>query len=209
MLNDMKKVAEKQDIDPEQLRSAAAKLMTRQFIYYDVDKDRKTYLTLINNGPYFDNLFDALNQNFIRDQEVGMVGIIPRNRMTSLRLKKVEALMLLTVRYLYEEALENIAIKKGMAFTNSEKLIAKYQFATGVEERPGLVELRQMLNNFKRMGLIDNMQEIDTKVIDFTIRPAVRLVLNEGWFKTLEQHVGVIEDDDGVEMEETEEGDHA
>jgi hypothetical protein len=203
MLNDLKRLSERQEIDPDRFRSVAATLMTRQFIYYDMDKDRKTYLTLVNHVAYFENLFDALNHNFILDQEVGMVGILPRNRMTSLRLKKVEALMLLTLRYLYEEALESFSIKNGCAYTNSEKLIAKYQFATGEEERPGLTDLRRMLVDFKRLGLIDDIQEIETRTLDFCIRPAVRIVLNESWFKTLEQHAGIIADDEeGVEVEE-------
>lgn len=203
MLNDLKRLSERQETDPDRFRSVAATLMTRQFIYYDMDKDRKTYLTLVNHAAYFENLFDALNHNFIFDQEVGMVGILPRNRMTSLRLKKVEALMLLTLRYLYEEALESYSIKNGCAYTNSEKLIAKYQFATGEEERPGLTDLRRMLVDFKRLGLIDDIQETETRILDFRIRPAVRIVLNESWFKTLEQHAGIIaEDEDGVEVED-------
>ncbi|MDY0189772.1 MAG: DUF4194 domain-containing protein [Desulfuromonas sp.] len=204
MLTDLKRVSERQEIEADRFRSVAATLITRQFIYYDMDRDRKTYLTLANNATYFENLFDALNHNFILDQEVGMVGILPRNRMTSMRLKKVEALLLLTLRYLYEEALESYAIKNGCAYTNSEKLIAKYQFATGAEERPGLTELRHMLIEFRRLGLIDDINEVESRTLDFRIRPAVRVVLNESWFKTLEQHAGIIaeeEEEDRLELE--------
>ena len=205
MLNDLKKLSERQEVGPDHFRSVAATLMIRQFIYYDMSKDRKTYLTLVNHAAYFENLFDALNHDYIMDQEVGMVGILPRNRMTSLRLKKVEALMLLTLRYLYEEALESFSIKNGCAYTNSEKLIAKYQFATGEEERLGLTDLRRMLADFKRLGLIDDIQEVETRILDFRIRPAVRIVLNESWFKTLEQHAGgIAEDEEDVETEEDE-----
>lgn len=201
MLSDLKKLSERQEKDPDHFRAAAATLMTRQFIYYDMDKDRKTYLTLINHAAYFENLFDAMNHTFILDQEVGMVGILPRNRITSLRLKKVEALLLLTLRYLYEEALESFTLKNGNAYTNSEKLIAKYQFASGAEERPGLTELRRMLADFKRLGLIDDIQENESRTLDFCIRPAVRIVLNESWFKTLEQHAGISTGDEDVEFE--------
>lgn len=199
MLNDLKRVSEREEIDPDRLRQVAATLVTRQFLYFDMDKDKKSYRTLVNNVTYFDNLFDALNHDFIYDSELGMVGILPRSRMTSLRLKKEEALLLLNLRFIYEEALESFNIKKGCAYTNSEKLIAKYQVSTGAEQRPLLTDMRRILTEFKRFGLIDDIQEIDNRILDFRIRPAVRFVLNESWFKTLEQHAGIISDKDEPE----------
>lgn len=203
MLNDLKRLADRQETNPDLYRTVAATLLKRQFLYYDMDKDRKAYLTLVNHFAYFESLFDALNHDFIQDAELGMVGIVPRNRMTSLRMKKDEALLLLTLRYLYEEALESFTIKNGCAYTNSEKLIAKYQFATRIEDRPGLTELRRLLVEFKRLGLIDDIEEVDSRVLDFRIRPAIRIVLNESWFRTLEQHAGIIaEDEEDIEGEE-------
>lgn len=197
MLSDLKRVAERQEVEEESLRQAAALLLARQFLFYDNESDRKSYRMLAQNESYFKNLFDAIDAEFIYDQDVGMVGMIPRKRHSSQSLKKVETLLLLTLRLIYEESLEAFKVKNGCVYLNSEQLLAKYGLATGIEERPTLTELRQMLAMFKRFGLVDNIQD-DNRVLDFVLRPSVRLVLNESWLETLQQFSGVsdIEDDE-------------
>ncbi len=201
MLSDLKRLAAREDIDPGRLRQAAAVLLARQFLYSDTQRDRSTYLLLVSHRGYFDLLFDALNHDFLYDQELGMVGILPRGKTTSLRFKKEEALLLLTLRLIYEQSLESFTMKNGCAYTNSEQLIAKYQLATGAELRPLLTDLRRMLTDFKRFGLIDDIQEEDSRILNFRIRPAVRHVLNEGWFRVLEQHAGIISEEEADEDE--------
>lgn len=191
MLKELKKIAEQNEqIEADHLRRAAAVLLERQFLYSDVDRDRKVYSALVTFSDYYQRLFDAMNHEFIHDQEIGMVGILPRGRTNSLRLKKEEALLLLTIRFVYEDALENFNIKHGCAYSNSEKILAKYEVSTGAEKRPLLTDLRRILNDFKRMGVVDNIEE-NERIIDFRIRPAIRYVLNESWFKTLEVYAGI------------------
>jgi len=196
MLTDLKRIAERAQVDPGALRQVATTLLARQFLYWDKEMDRKSYLTLTNHAKYFDDLFDAIDHDFIYDQELGMVGVIPRGRMSSQRLKKEEALLLLTLRLVYEDALERFEIKNGCAYTNSEKLLAKYLVATGADMRPLLTDMRRLLIDFKRFGLIDDIQENSNRILDFRIRPAVRVILNESWFKTLEQHAGIAADEE-------------
>ncbi|SDL24717.1 protein of unknown function [Geoalkalibacter ferrihydriticus] len=191
MLKDLKRIVEQNElIEADHLRRAAAVLLERQFLYSDADKDRKVYSALVNFSDYYRSLFDAMNHEYIHDREIGMVGILPRGRTNSLRLKKEEALLLLTLRLVYEDALENFRIKNNCAYTNSEKVLAKYEVSTGVDKRPLLTELRRILNDFRRMGVIDDIEE-NERVIDFRIRPAIRYVLNESWFRTLEVYAGI------------------
>ncbi|GAB6084049.1 DUF4194 domain-containing protein [Desulfuromonas carbonis] len=210
MLTDLRRVSEREDVEAGTLKRVAATLLAKQFLYSDKDKERKSYLVLAGHAAYFENLFDAIDHDFVLDQELGMVGVLPRGRMSSQRLKKEEALLLLTLRLVYEDALERFEIKNGCAHTNSEKLLAKYLVSTGAEQRPLLTDLRRLLIEFKRSGLVDDIQENSNRLLDFRIRPAVRLVLNESWFQVLEQHAGIIhdeedsdtDDDDGEENEE-------
>lgn len=205
MLKDLKRISDRDElVEVDELKRAAGVILERQFLYADSDRDRKVYFMLATQGDYYRNLFDALNHEFVYDQEIGMIGVIPRSRTTSLRLKKDEALLLLTLRYIYEESLENFTHQHGCALTNSEKLLAKYEVSTGLDRRPQLTELRRILTMFKSMGIIDDIQD-DDRIIDFRIRPAIQFVLNESWLKTLELHAGVsVEEfpdaDDELEM---------
>jgi hypothetical protein len=205
MLRDLKRLSERDDlVGVDDLRKAASVILERQFLYSDVDRDRKVYFTLVTQGEYFRDLFDALNHEFVHDPEIGMVGILPRGRTTSVRLKKDEALILLILRFIYEDALENFKQQQGCAASNSEKILAKYEVATRGEKRPLLTELRRILTMFKAMGVIDNLED-DNRVLDFRIRPAIRYVLNESWLKTLELHAGgtPVDDDSANEDIET------
>lgn len=201
MLSDLKRTAERQDVEPELLKYAAATLLTRQFLFYEKDMDRKKYRILSQHESYFSNLFDAIGFDFVFDQEFAMVGIIPQQRLTSQSLKKSEALMLLTIRLVYEEAWAEFNVINGNVHYDSERLIAKFSLATGIEERPPLTELRQILAGFRRSGLIDEIED-DNRVLTFTIRPSVRLVLNESWMEMLQQYAGVSDLEDEVLDEE-------
>lgn len=203
MLRDLKRLSERDEhVEADDLRRAASVILERQFLYSDVERDHKVYFTLVTQGDYFRDLFDALNHEFIHDPEIGMVGILPRGRTTSVRLKKDEALILLIIRFIYEDALENFKQQQGCALSNSEKILAKYEVATR-GKRPLLTELRRILTMFKAMGLIDNLED-DNRVLDFRIRPAIRYVLSESWFKTLELHAGGVQVDDDPANEDIE-----
>ena len=118
--------------------------------------------------------------------------------------------MLLTIRLAYEEAWAEFNVINGNVLYDSERLIAKFSLATGIEERPLLTELRQILAGFRRSGLIDDIED-DNRVLTFTIRPSVRLVLNESWMEMLQQYAGVSDLEDEVldeeEMDQTEDFD--
>ena len=194
MLNEMKRISNRDGTEPELLKKAAATLLNRQFLFSDSQRDRKRFQLLINNRDYFDSLFDAIDHHFIYDQEYGMVGVVPRSREASESLKKDETIVLLILRLLFEEAIESFSVRNGCVKASSSDLLAKFEIAMGPNNRPGLSELRNMLNRFKRSGLIDDIHD-DDRVIDFQIRPSVRVVLNEGWMKVLEQHTGLVPDD--------------
>jgi Domain of unknown function (DUF4194) len=187
MLRELKSISEQEEIDAGLFQQAAGVLLSRQFLYFDSDRDRKIYSLLTNFKNYYTKLFDAINYDFIVDPEVGMVGLVPRNRPMSVRMKQEEALLLLILRVIYEEAIEEFKVNSGMVFTNTSVLLTKYEVATDPDKKPLLTEMRKYLLDFKRYGLIDNILEED-KVLDFCIRPAIRHVLNESWFSVLEQH---------------------
>lgn len=201
MLSELKKLSERDGVEPESLRALASLLLDRQFIYSD--KDLKHYQLAMFHSGYFESIFDALNRDFILDMELGMVGIVPRDRASSINLKKDETLFLLLLRLIYEDAITNFSIENGCACSDTEVLLAKFYASTRSERSLLLTDVRRTLTMFRRMGLID-IQEDSDKKIDFRIRPAIRIVLNEGWLKSLEQYMGAAEADDDTDEDQDE-----
>ncbi|WP_321530944.1 DUF4194 domain-containing protein [uncultured Desulfuromonas sp.] len=184
MLTDLKKNADRNDIDPEELRTTASQLLARQFIYFSNQRDRRAYRLVMGNKGYFQNLLDAIDFDLIIEEDLGMAGALPRKRQNSFALKKEETLFLLTLRLIYEEALSSYNVSDGCAKTNSEQLLARYSLATNISERPNLGDLRTTLVKFKNYGLIGGWHE-ENRVIDFHIWPSIRNVVNNEWLDTL------------------------
>lgn len=187
MLNDLKKAADKSDLyEVEDFQRAASELLSRQFLYADNPRQRAHYLLVSRELEYFRNLFGALNWSVKHDADLLYVGILPRDGEVSLRLKHEEALLLLTLRLLYEEALERYEMDSGSAFTDSETWLTRYEVLTR-RERPNLSRLRDIVALFARHGLVQRGEEDqDEKNLRLKIRPAVRLVAGDSWLARLE-----------------------
>ena len=197
MLSDLRKIEnDYEDLSADELRRAANILMEKQFLYFDHEHGRKTYQLIAPFGTYFKNLFDALNHEFIHDQEVGMIGIVPRGRtQSSFRVKKDEAFLLLAMRMVYEEAAAKFDLNNGNAMTSSERLLDVYKVHARSEDKPSLTDVRRTINLFKSHGVLDSIED-DDRVVKFRLRPAIRIVTNESWLKTLELFAGIAGDAD-------------
>ena len=202
MLNELKKSADRNDLDLDDLRTAASHLVTRQFLYFANRRDKRSYRLVMSNKDYFRDLLDALDFDLITDDDLGMVGSLPRKRLNSLNLKKTESLFLLTLRLLYEEALVAYKVTDGCTKTDSEQLLARYSAAISSSERPNLGDLKAILAKFRQYGLIREINE-ENRVMDFLICPSIREVVTKDWVETMERFT----QNEGICDIETGEGD--
>lgn len=187
MLNDLRKAADKSELyEPEDFQRAAGELLARQFLYADHPRQRGHYLLVTRELEYFRKLFAALNWSLKHDADLLYVGILPRDGEASLRLKHEEALLLLTLRLLYEEALERFEMDQGSAYTDTETWLTRYEILTR-RERPNLSRLREIVALFARHGLVQRGEEdAEEKNMRLKIRPALRLVAGDAWLARLE-----------------------
>lgn len=208
MLSDLKKAADKSELyEPEDFQRAAGELLARQFLYADNPRQRGHYLLVSRELDYFRKLFEALNWSLRHDPDLLYVGILPRDGEGSLRLKHEDALLLLTLRLLYEEALERYDMEQGSAWTDTEIWLTRYEVLTR-RERPTLSRLREIVALFARHGLVQRGEEDgEARILRLKIRPAVRLVAGDAWLARLEAFLDGEEPpaDDGLADDDGEE----
>src|SRR5690554_5260283 len=94
--------------DAHDLRQSAATLLHKQFIYSDRPTESRAYNIIAANEDYFYSLFDQIGRQLIVDRTFGFAGILPQAGIKQhAKLKQDETLILLCLRLLYEEGVEN------------------------------------------------------------------------------------------------------
>jgi hypothetical protein len=119
-----------------------------------------------------------------------------------MRLKLDESLLMLCMRQMYEQKLENFEVESGKAYTTSDDLLSTYVSLTG-KEIPNETRLKEILSLFARHGLIERgkANETDPKNIPIGIYPTIRQVVVEDYIRQLEALCD-IESSDAALMDE-------
>lgn len=207
MLRDLRHVVERSGgVEADDFRGAASALLQRQFLTLDRTRDRDAYRIITNHFDYYTNLFDALGWTLHRDDTFSLVGLLPSDTELFSRLKMVETLMLLCLRLLYEEGMENFEVSDGCVFTQSETLLSRYETLLN-RKRPQITEFKEMLRTLKRYSMVDLGDEADDGLPRIRILPTVRLVTGT---KVQDRIHGFIvsktDDDEGVDEDSMDEG---
>lgn len=180
--------------DKDDLRVAATVLLEKQFIYLSNQNERKHYLTIAGETRYFEKLFEQLSRSVFIDRILGYVALLPNQGAKSISLKQDETLMLLCLRLIYEEGIENFAAHEGAVTTSSDKVIDRFATETRLEQ-PNLTRFREIMTLLKRHGIAAAKKESEGKNMTITIRPAIRHVVNDDYIVQLETTL-VTENDD-------------
>ncbi|HSG03827.1 MAG TPA: DUF4194 domain-containing protein [Marinobacterium sp.] len=188
MLGDLRKVLERNEKRTEQdFVRAANQILTHQFVYADKPAQRDLYFLVSHNIDYFRNLFAAIGWSLVYQPDEAYLGIIPQAEERVMRLKLDESLLLLCVRQIYEQKLENFEIEGGLAFTTSDELLSLFASLTG-KEIPNETRLKEILALMSRHGLIDRgrADETDPKNVPLSIYPTIRQVVVDDYVGQLE-----------------------
>jgi hypothetical protein len=128
MLRDLQRVAERDtDHGAEPFKAAAARLLRDQFLLRERVGDREALRLVSNHYDYFESLFDALGWSLRRDDDFGVIGILPDEGQTRARLRLIDTLIVLCLRLLYEEGFDRFEVRDGCVFTESQTLIERYE----------------------------------------------------------------------------------
>ncbi len=188
MLSDLQKYINRSDKYQEQdFIRAANLLMTNQFIHADRSSHRESYFLISSHIEYFENLFSALGWSFVYQPDEAYLGILPQGDERNLKLKLDESLILLCLRQMYEQKLENFEIESGKAFTNSDELLSLFETLTG-KDLPNETRTKELISLFAKHGLIERgkVEEGNAKNILFSILPTIRQVVVEDHIKQIE-----------------------
>ncbi len=203
MLRDLRHVVERAGgVEPDDFRGAASTLLQRQFLSLERTRDRDAYRIITNHYDYFSNLFDALGWSLHRDDAFDLVGLLPSDAEAFSRLKMVDSLMLLCLRLLYEEGMENFEVTDGCVFEQSETLLSRYETLLG-RKRPQITEFREVLRTLKRYSMIELGEDAEDGLPMIKILPTVRLVTGAKVQEHIQSYIALKSDDEDVVEEES------
>ncbi|MGB1238521.1 MAG: DUF4194 domain-containing protein [Pseudomonadales bacterium] len=189
MLSDLQKnVNRSEKYQEDDFIAAANLLLTHQFLHADRNSHRASYFLISAHTEYFRNLFAAIGWSFIYQPDEAYLGILPQGEERNIKLKLDESLLLLCLRQLYEQKLENFEIDSGKAYTSSDELLVLFEALTG-KEIPNETRTKEVLSLFVRHNVIERGKpEVDNpKNILFCVLPTIRQVV-------VEDHMTQIED---------------
>ncbi len=213
MLRELKKAAEESGKDPQEFQQTANYLLANQFVSAFKHGQRRHFLLVEMYQQYFSNLFDALGMKLYVNENERLAGVLPVEKEAFVRLKTDETLILLVLRQVYEEKIENFEVDNGFVATNTLTVLERYVQLVK-REIPSETRFKEILSLFSKHGVIirGKAYEEDAKNLMINITPVVRLIVTEAYLRQLENFNGVDPDEDEVvdeEMETTESGTEA
>jgi hypothetical protein len=179
VLRDLRQVCERPgNAEPDDFRSAARAVLSRQFLLLERAGDRNSYRLIVNHFDYFANLFDALGWTLHRDDTLGFIGLLPGDAEGFRHLRLVDSLMLLCLRLLYEEGMERFEAREGSVYVQSQTLLGRYETLLG-RKLPPITDYRETLRRLRRYSLIEVGDETEDGLPILRILPTVRLVTGD------------------------------
>jgi hypothetical protein len=188
MLGDLQKVLSRaEQYEAEDFTRAANLLLVSQFLYADRPLHRDSYFLVSSHVDYFRNLFEAIGWNLIYQPDEAYLGVVPQGDERVLKLRLDESLLLLCLRQMYEQKLEEFEIQDGKAFITTDSLLRLYENLTG-KEIPNETRMKEILSLFTRHGVIERgkADETDPKNIPLKVSPVIRQVVVEDYIGQLE-----------------------
>lgn len=202
MLHDLKHLADRYEMDPDELRKAARTLLAKQFLFLSRKQDADAYRIVLNHFNYFHNLFDALGWTLERDEDFDFIGIVPTDTESFVRLKLVDTLLVLCLRLLYEEGMERFDVFEGSVYVDAESLLNRYTVQTK-RALPGRTEFNEILKRLRRFGIVE-MGEVDPSSGSPRLRilPSIRKVTDGNALDRLTAYLPEEENADSIDDSE-------
>jgi hypothetical protein len=171
----------------EELIESANRLLYRQFISRS-DAGGAGHFDRINrNLDYFQDIFASLGFQLVSNDALGYIGYISTTVFNNTRVSTQETIVLLCLRLLYSEGAEKSYFVESTAdiLVDEEEIQTAFASLGSRKLKPG--ELRQILLNFKRQGLITFDPSCPLQVsAEVTIRPTIIAALDESFLARLE-----------------------
>lgn len=156
------------------------RMMGQTFLYQDNDTDKDDYYLVHRHRQIFTALFETCGFTLLHDDYHRIFQVVSGYSYCRRRFKLDESLMIVVLRKLYEEQVEQLNLANDPVVTVGE-VREEYRTITGKERDLGVGQYDQILRNLRRLGLIESL---DGRTIDvrnsenrLRLRGSVRMML--------------------------------
>ena len=169
---------------PEKTRRDIPRIVNRMlgqtFLYQDNDTDKDDYYLVHRHREVFAAMFETCGFTLLHDDYHRIFQVVSGYSYCRRRFKLDESLMIVVLRKLYEEQVEQLNLANDPVVTVGE-VREEYRTITGKERDLGVGQYDQILRSLRRLGLIESL---DGRTIDvrnsenrLRLRGSVRMML--------------------------------
>lgn len=169
---------------PERTRKDVPRIVNRflgqTFLYQDVEIDKEDYYTVFRHRQVFEAALALAGFTLLHDDYHRIFQVISDYSYCRLRHKLNESLMIVVLRKLYEEQVEQLRLAADPIVTVGE-VREEYRTITGKERDLGVIEYETLLRRLRKLGLIDTLDGRTINVRDsearLRLRGSLKLIL--------------------------------
>lgn len=196
MITELRQLIQRNEgVEVADIQSATYQLLSRQFLLRQKSRHRRYYDTVVRFSSYFTSLMETLNHQFVMDEERGFVGAMPREFVRRMSLE--ETLLLLLLRYLYDEAICNYSANEdGSVDVSLEDLEVRYHTFAKRDLPRAKGDFLRLIDPFMRLSIIEHgPDEQQPEILRLRILPTIAALVGGDALKRVEIYLK----DDGVE----------
>lgn len=156
------------------------RLMGQTFLYQDSDGDKDDYYFVHRHRPIFTALLALAGFTLLHDDYHRIFQVISDFSYCHQRFKLDESLMIVVLRKLYEEQVEQLSLAADPVVTIGE-VREEYRTITGKERDLGVGQYEAILSRLRRLGLIEPLdgRSLDARESEarLRLRGSVKMIL--------------------------------
>jgi len=169
---------------PEKARRDIPRVMNRllgqTFLYQDSETDKDDYYFIHRHRPIFAALLTVAGFTLLHDDYHRIFQVVSDFSYCHQRYKLDESLMIVVLRKLYEEQVEQLSLAADPVVTIGE-VREEYRTITGKERDLGVGQYEAILGRLRRLGLIEPLEgrSLDARDSEarLRLRGSVKLIL--------------------------------
>jgi hypothetical protein len=170
---------------PEKARRDIPRVMNRllgqTFLYQDVETDKEDYYFVQRHRAVFAALLAVAGFNLLHDDYHRIFQVVSDFTYCRQRYKLDESLMIVVLRKLYEEQVEQLSLATDPVVTVGE-VREEYRTITGKERDLGIGQYEAIMRSLRRLGLIETLDGRSLDVRDsearLRLRGSVKMILS-------------------------------
>lgn len=156
------------------------RLLGQTFLYQDNEADKDDYYLIYRHRATFEALFALSGFTLLHDDYHRIFQVLSDFGTCRQRFKLDESLMIVVLRKLYEEQVEQLSLAGDPVVTIGE-IREEYRTITGKERDLGIGQYEAILRNLRRLGLVEVLDGRSINVRDsegrLRLRGSVRMLL--------------------------------